>query len=186
MERPEPGRVPAYFFLSVAIALPLLNNVLMSDKILQPSDLPPMRRALALALEAAKRGEVPVGAVVVSAEGEVLGEAANACEASGDPRAHAEMLALGLAVKTAQNQRLVGATLYCTVEPCPMCAGAAVLARVSRVVFGCRQPKFGGMVSHFGIGLGQELNHRLEVVEGLLAEESAALLAQFFKARRTP
>jgi tRNA(adenine34) deaminase len=143
-----------------------------------------MRRALELAQSAAQKGEVPVGALVIDPAGLPLGEGANACEANGDPTAHAEMQALGEAVKKAGSARLPGATLYCTVEPCPMCAGAMVLARIARVVFGCRQPKFGGMASRYGIGLDGQMNHQMALTEGVLSGESAALLSAFFRERR--
>ncbi len=144
-----------------------------------------MRRALALALEAEEAGEVPVGCVVV-AEGEILGQARNSPIGLLDPTAHAEMLALRQASIAAANYRLTGATLYCTLEPCPMCAGALVAARIRTLVFGARDLRFGGVRSKFQIADSPLLNHQVEIVEGVLGAESTAMLQRFFNARRSP
>ncbi len=143
-----------------------------------------MRRALALARLAEESGEVPVGAVVVL-NGEIVGEGANAPIALHDPTAHAEMQALRAAATNTGNYRLTGATLYCTLEPCPMCAGALVHARVSRLVFAARDLRFGGVRSKFQIADSPLLNHRVEIVEGVLAADCTALIQQFFLNKRS-
>lgn len=142
-----------------------------------------MREALRLAREAEAAGEVPVGAVVVR-EGEIIGRGRNSPIAAKDPTAHAEILALRAAADTLGNYRLEGCSLYVTLEPCPMCAGALVQGRVSRLVFGARDLRFGGVRSKFRLADSELLNHRLEVVEGVLAAECTALLKDFFEARR--
>jgi len=142
-----------------------------------------MAEALRLAREGESRGEVPVGAVVVVG-GEIRGSAWNAPIARHDPTAHAEILALREAAAALANYRLAGATLYCTLEPCVMCAGALVAARVDRLVFGARDLRFGGVRSKFRIADSDLLNHRVEVVEGVLAADCVALLRGFFDGRR--
>jgi tRNA(adenine34) deaminase len=142
-----------------------------------------MRAALALALEALAAGEVPVGAVVV-ADGEIVARGRNAPVAANDPTAHAEMAALREAAARLGNYRLVNATLYSTLEPCVMCAGALVAARVGTLVFAARDLRFGGVRSKFRIADSEILNHRVEVVEGVLAADAARLLQDFFAARR--
>lgn len=142
-----------------------------------------MRRAIALARAAAGAGEVPVGAVIV-ADGEVVAEAANRVEADGDPTRHAEMIVLDEARGKLGTKWLIGATLYVTLEPCAMCAGAIVLSRLSSVVFGAPDPKGGAMGSLYEIGLDGRLNHTLECTGGILAGECGALLTGFFKERR--
>src|SRR5713226_2448459 len=142
-----------------------------------------MREALDLAQRAAAAGEVPVGAVVV-VEGRVAGRGANSPIAKNDPTAHAEMLALREAAQALGNYRLEEATLYVTLEPCVMCAGALVAARVKRLVFGTRDLRFGGVRSKFRIADSELLNHRVEIVEGVLAAECMELLQNFFEARR--
>ena len=142
-----------------------------------------MREALAEARRALAEGEVPVGAVVVRA-GEVIGRGHNALIGSQDPTAHAEVLALREAALKADNYRLVDATLYATVEPCVMCCGAALHARVARVVFGASDPKAGAVVSLYRLLEDPGLNHCAEVLGGILAEECGALLRTFFESRR--
>jgi tRNA(adenine34) deaminase len=142
-----------------------------------------MRQALELARAAALAGEVPVGAVVVCT-GEILGRGANSPIARRDPTAHAEILALREAAARLGNYRLEDATLYCTLEPCVMCAGALVAARVARVVFGARDLRFGGVRSKFQIADSELLNHRVQVTEGVLAVECVEILRGFFEARR--
>jgi tRNA(adenine34) deaminase len=142
-----------------------------------------MGYALALAREAESVGEVPVGAVVVAA-GRVVGRGRNSPVSTNDPTAHAEVLALREAAAAAANYRLEGATLYVTLEPCVMCAGAMVNARISRVVFGARDLRFGGVRSKFRVADSEVLNHRVEIVEGVLAAECAAVMRAFFDARR--
>src|SRR5215467_2496719 len=138
-----------------------------------------MMEALALARAGAHGGEVPVGAVVV-VNGEILGRGSNSPIARNDPTAHAEILALREAAGAAANYRLDGATLYCTLEPCVMCAGAMVAARIERLVFGARDLRFGGIRSKFQIADSEVLNHRVEVMEGLLGAECVELLQGFF------
>ena len=143
-----------------------------------------MREALRLAREGADAGEVPVGAVVAIA-GEIVGRGWNSPVARNDPTAHAEILALREAAARIGNYRLEGATLYATLEPCAMCAGALVAARVARLVFGARDLRFGGVRSKFQIADSDLLNHRVEVVENVLAVECVELLQEFFRAART-
>jgi tRNA(adenine34) deaminase len=142
-----------------------------------------MREALALALAAESEGEAPVGAIVVMA-GEIVGRGANAPIARNDPTAHAEILAMRDAASRVGNYRLTGATLYCTLEPCVMCAGALVAARVKRLVFGARDLRFGGVRSKFQIADSPVLNHQVEIVEGVLAVDCVEALKKFFEARR--
>lgn len=142
-----------------------------------------MREALAEARRALAEGEVPVGAVVVR-DGEVIGRGHNALIGSQDPTAHAEVLALREAALKAGNYRLLDTTLYATVEPCVMCCGAALHARVARVVFGALDPKAGAVVSLYRLLEEPRLNHRVEVLGGILAEECGALLRTFFEFRR--
>jgi len=142
-----------------------------------------MREALRLARVGGAGGEVPVGAVAVSA-GEIVGSAWNAPVARNDPTAHAEILALRQAGECLGNYRLEGVTLYCTLEPCVMCAGALVAARIDRIVFGARDLRFGGVRSKFRLADSEVLNHRVEVVEGVLAVECVELLQEFFAHRR--
>src|SRR6266850_2320821 len=142
-----------------------------------------MQEALELARQAAASGEVPVGAIVV-VEGRVAGRGANSQIAKNDPTAHAEMLALREAAKAVGNYRLEEATLYVTLEPCVMCAGALVAARVKRLVFGTRDLRFGGVRSKFRVADTDLLNHQVEIVEGVLAAECVELLQNFFAARR--
>ncbi|MGH9648008.1 MAG: tRNA adenosine(34) deaminase TadA [Bryobacteraceae bacterium] len=142
-----------------------------------------LREALELARDAERGGEVPVGAVVVL-DGRVLGRGRNSPIARNDPTAHAEILALREAAAATGNYRLEGATLYATLEPCVMCAGALVAARVSRLVFGARDLRFGGVRSKFRLADADVLNHRVEIVEGVLGAECAELLQRFFTSRR--
>jgi tRNA(adenine34) deaminase len=142
-----------------------------------------MREALRLARQGAAAGEVPVGAVVVTG-GEIVGRAWNSPIARNDPTAHAEILALREAGQRLANYRLEGTSLYCTLEPCAMCAGALVAARVERLVFGGRDLRFGGVRSKFTIADSDVLNHRVTVVEGVLAVECVELLQEFFASRR--
>jgi tRNA(adenine34) deaminase len=142
-----------------------------------------MKEALAFARIAFSEREVPIGAVVVR-EGKLLGRGRNRRERLADPTHHAEVEAIREAAAAAGNWRLEGATLYATVEPCPMCAGAAVNARIARIVFGCADPKAGYCGTLGNIPQDPRLNHRCAVEGGLLAEESADLLRMFFQARR--
>lgn len=142
-----------------------------------------MRQAISLAREAEAAGEVPVGAVL-ALRGEVIGYGRNSPIGNNDPTAHAEILALRHGAAALWNYRLEGATLYCTLEPCVMCAGALVAARVTRLVFGARDLRFGGVRSKFRLADTEILNHRLEVTEGVLGAECAELLRNFFENRR--
>ncbi len=142
-----------------------------------------MRRALELARRCAEHGDVPIGAVVVREDREI-GVAGNERELRGDPTAHAEILAIREAASVGQGWRLDGCTLYVTLEPCAMCAGAIVLARVDRVVFGAADPKAGFAGSLGNLVQDPRLNHEATLVPGVLAEESGELLRAFFQARR--
>ncbi len=147
-------------------------------------DVAAVRRALRLAQAAAAAGEVPVGALVLAPDGEVLGSGGNDRESSYDPTAHAEVLAIRRAAAARSDWRLTGCTLAVTLEPCPMCAGAAWLARVDRVVFGAWNPSYGAAGSVWDLLRDGRLDRRTEVVAGVLAEECAAVVGDFFDARR--
>jgi len=142
-----------------------------------------MRLALSEAAQAGMLGEVPVGAVVMLGN-VVLGAGGNRRETLLDPTAHAEILALRNAAKTVRGWRICDATLYVTQEPCAMCAGAAVNARIRRLVYGCPNPKAGAVQTLFQIPKDERLNHRVEVVSGLLAEECGVMLSAFFRSLR--
>jgi tRNA(adenine34) deaminase len=142
-----------------------------------------LEAALAEARAAEDDGEVPIGAVVVF-RGRIIGRGRNRVEATQDPTAHAEIIAIGAASQALKSWRLDDATLYVTLEPCHMCAGAAVQARLTRLVYGARDPKAGACGSLAMVPQDLRLNHRVEVVSGVLAEECGTLLAQFFKKRR--
>jgi tRNA(adenine34) deaminase len=142
-----------------------------------------MRLALGEALAAARNGEVPVGAII-TLEDRILARAGNRTISDCDPTAHAEIIALRAAAQTLGNHRLAGATLYVTVEPCAMCAGAIIQARIARVVYGCDDPKGGAARSCFTVFDHPALNHRVEVAGGVLAEECSGTLQSFFAARR--
>ncbi len=146
-------------------------------------DLYFMAHAFQEAVSAGQRGEVPVGAIVVH-ENHILARAGNRCEELADPTAHAEMLALTGACAELGEARLVEAELFCTLEPCFMCAGALLHARVARLVFGARDPKFGACVSLAGLPSDTRLSHRYPMREGVYAEESSAMLRAFFVERR--
>ena len=142
-----------------------------------------MKAALDEAVRAADEGEVPVGAVVVS-EGRIIGRGHNRVEASGDPTAHAEVLAIGAACQSVGSPRLTGATIYVTMEPCPMCAGAIVLARAERLVYGCGDPKSGYCGSLGNLLDDPALNHRVSVTSGVLEKECASVVGLFFDSLR--
>jgi tRNA(adenine34) deaminase len=143
-----------------------------------------MRRALAVGAQAVATGDVPVGAVVVGPDGTELAAACNAREATGDPTAHAEVLALRAAAAAVGEWRLAGCTLYVTLEPCTMCAGALVLSRVDRLVFGAWDDKAGAVGSLWDVVRDRRLNHRPEVVGGVLEPECGAVLREFFGGHR--
>ncbi len=142
-----------------------------------------MRIALKEADIAFREGEVPVGAVLVK-EGEVLKRAHNLRESSKDPSAHAEVLVLRAGAEKSDSWRVSGTTLYVTKEPCVMCAGAIVNSRISRLVYGCRDPKAGGVDSLYNILNDKRLNHQVEVTSGVLEEECSSILKKFFRERR--
>ena len=143
-----------------------------------------MRLALAEAAGALPTGDVPVGAVVLDPTGQVIGRGHNVREADGDPTGHAEMLALREAARTVGEWRLDGCSLVVTLEPCTMCAGALVLARVARLVYGADDPKAGAVGSLWDVVRDRRLNHRPEVVGGVLADECAEVLRAFFRTHR--
>ncbi|HZS54045.1 MAG TPA: tRNA adenosine(34) deaminase TadA [Bryobacteraceae bacterium] len=142
-----------------------------------------MRQALALAAQAEAEGEVPVGAIIVM-QGEIVGQGHNRPITACDPTAHAEIEALRQAAARLRNYRLPGSTLYVTLEPCPMCTGAIVSARIERLVFAARDLRFGAVRSKFGLADSDLLNHRVRVEEGLFAVEAGELLTNFFANRR--
>jgi tRNA(adenine34) deaminase len=144
-----------------------------------------MRAAIDEARAAAGAGEVPVGCVIVAADGSIVGRGRNRRERDADPTAHAEVLAIREAAKAVGGWRLVDVTLYVTQEPCPMCAGAIVNARVPRVVFGCDNPKAGAVRTLYRLLEDARLNHRCEVTGGVLADECASELTRFFEALRS-
>jgi tRNA(adenine34) deaminase len=144
-----------------------------------------MREAIDLAAGAAAAGEVPIGCVVVhDPSGRVVGRGANRREADHDPTAHAEILAMREAGRTLGHWRLVDCTLVVTLEPCPMCAGAIVNARIPRIAYGCDDPKAGAVRTLYQLCTDARLNHRVEVTPGVLGEECAELLRAFFRAQR--
>ena len=155
--------------------MPAMNRV---------SDAAAMREALRQARLAVATGDVPVGAAVLAPDGAVIGRGCNAREATGDPTAHAEVVAIRAAAAHRGEWRLDGCTVAVTLEPCTMCAGAMVLARVARLVYGADDPKAGAVGSLCDVVRDRRLNHRLEVRRGVLAEESAALLRSFFTDQR--
>ena len=142
-----------------------------------------MTEALKEAAIAADEGEVPVGCVIVHA-GRIIGRAHNLREQLNDPTAHAEMIAITQASAALASWRLTGCTAYVTIEPCPMCAGALVLARVDRLVFGARDDKAGACGTLYNVVQDDRLNHRIEITKGVLADEAATLLQEFFRRRR--
>lgn len=147
------------------------------------SDVLWMEKALELARQASEKGEVPVGAVLVK-DDTCIAAAHNLRELSGNPIAHAEMLVIQEAAQKVGNWRLTGTTLYVTLEPCPMCAGAIVLARIPKVVYAADDPKAGAAGTLYNILQDERLNHQVELVSGICAEESSTLLKSFFKNRR--
>lgn len=149
----------------------------------QTEDVHFMHIALGLAREAQALDEVPVGAVLVS-DGKVIGQGHNRSVSCNDPTAHAEIEALRQAARKAGNYRLPGATLYVTIEPCAMCVGAMIHARIARLVFGAREPRAGAVLSRESLADKTWLNHRIEVAEGVLDKECGALLTEFFARKR--
>ncbi|MDP4667851.1 MAG: tRNA adenosine(34) deaminase TadA [Gaiellales bacterium] len=143
-----------------------------------------MRRALAQAEQAAAEGEIPIGAVVLDPQGNVLASAHNSREASHDPTAHAEVLAMRAAAERQQSWRLDGCTLVVTLEPCPMCAGAAVMSRIGTLVFGAWNDEYGAAGSRWDLVRDRRLNHQVEVFSGVLADECGAMVREFLDSRR--
>lgn len=143
-----------------------------------------MWRAIGLAREAEKVGEVPVGAVIIDVEGKILAAASNRTIKNVDPTAHAEILALRIAATRLGNYRLEGTTVYTTIEPCAMCAGALVNARVARVVYGAPDERFGAVETLFRVCDNPQLNHRMQITGGVLADNCRKIMQDFFKARR--
>lgn len=160
----------------------MMNDILLSNR-QSEVDQGFMREAILEAGKAARKGEVPIGAVIVF-NNQVIAKAHNLRETTGDPTAHAEILALREAANVKKHWRLVGTTLYTTLEPCPMCAGAMVMARTNRLVYGASDPKAGAAGSLMNIVQDVRLNHRLEVIGGVLEKECSELLKEFFKERR--
>jgi tRNA(adenine34) deaminase len=143
-----------------------------------------MKQALSEAEKASSMGEVPVGAVLASPEGQIVAKACNQPIALGDPTAHAEILAIRKAGLFFRNYRLNNVTLVVTLEPCLMCMGAAIHARIARLVFGTVDPKAGAAVSLYNLSEDKRLNHRIEVVSGIMEEECRSLIQDFFRGRR--
>jgi tRNA(adenine34) deaminase len=162
---------------------PNVANVADDSILTKPTDETFMRLALKEAERAATENEVPIGAVLVHA-GRVIGRGHNQRETLRDPTAHAEMIVLTQGAAALDAWRLLETSMYVTLEPCPMCAGALVAARVKRLVFGAMDPKAGACGTLFDLARDPRLNHRLEVVSGVLADESAALLQEFFRLKR--
>lgn len=162
-------------------------NSAFGCKILIKEQIERDERYMSTAIEAAKtardNGDVPIGAVIVH-QGQIIAKAYNQREQLNDPTAHAEIIALTQAAAALGSWRLDGCTIYVTLEPCPMCAGALVLGRLDRLVYGCDDPKTGAVKSLYNIVQDERLNHRLEVTSGVLVEECAALLQEFFARRR--
>ncbi len=156
----------------------------MTEPISKPNYEDPMRAALAAAREAGDAGDVPVGALILDAAGNAVAIDRNRREELNDPTAHAEMLVLSKRAREIGDWRLTGHTLVVTLEPCPMCAGAAVWARLDRIVYGAPDPKAGAAWSLYNIPQDRRLNHRIELLEGVLAEECGQLLEDFFGNRR--
>lgn len=144
-----------------------------------------MKIAIAEAEQARDLDEVPIGACIVDAEGNILAAASNRTITNSDPTAHAEILALRAAADKIGNYRLTGTTMYSTIEPCVMCAGALVNARVARLVFGAHDERFGGVETKFRLCDSPELNHRIEIVSGTLANDCRELMQDFFKIKRS-
>jgi tRNA(adenine34) deaminase len=150
-----------------------------------PRDQELMREAMAQARAAEAAGEVPVGAIIVSPAGEVIARASNRVLRDSDPTAHAEIVALRSAGSILENYRLLGCTLYSTLEPCSMCAGAILHARIARLVYAAADPKAGACGSVIAVMNHPSLNHRVELVDGVLADECGKMLTDFFRAKRT-
>jgi len=143
-----------------------------------------MQIAVHMAREAAKLGEVPIGAVMVGTDGKILSSGSNRTITDTDPTAHAEILVVRNAAMRLGNYRLTGTTLYTTIEPCVMCAGALVNARISRLVYGAADERFGAVDTKFGLCTSPDLNHRIDITSGIMADKCRALMQEFFRSRR--
>lgn len=143
-----------------------------------------MRLAIQQGQNAGHIDEIPIGSCIVGADGVLIAAAFNRSISDHDPTAHAEILAIRMAGELLSNYRLIGTTVYSTIEPCAMCAGALVNARVSRLVYGAKDERFGAVDTHFGIGLTDALNHRIEIVGGVLESECRSLMQNFFRQKR--
>jgi len=143
-----------------------------------------MSLAIQQARSAGQLDEVPIGSCVVGLDGQLIAAAFNRSITDHDPTAHAEILAIRMAGERLTNYRLIGTTVYSTIEPCAMCAGALVNARINRLVYGAKDERFGAVDTHFGIGLTDALNHRIEVVGGVLEDECRSLMQNFFRQKR--
>jgi tRNA(adenine34) deaminase len=163
------------------ISTHLISNEVMMDM----NHISFMKLALSEAKKAAKRGEIPIGAVLISENAELLSAAHNQTITLNDPTAHAELLALRLASAKIGNYRLLNTTLYVTVEPCPMCMGAVIQARVSRVIFGTRDPKWGAAGSLYNFADDHRFNHQPEVIEDICIDECKTLMQNFFRQKRS-
>jgi tRNA(adenine34) deaminase len=161
----------------------------MNEEAAQPGDKTRDEHFMCLAMDEARAaeaaGEVPVGAVIVSSAGEVLGRGRNLVITTSDPTAHCEIVAMREAARALGNYRLLGTTLYCTLEPCTMCAGAMIHARIARLVFAARDPKAGACGSALDVLTHAAMNHRIAVTEGILAADCSVLLSEFFRGRRS-
>ena len=157
----------------------------MPEALVEEEDARWMREALAAARHAQERDEVPVGACIVGEDGRLLASAGNRTRTDCDPTAHAEVVALREAARRYGNYRLTGVTVYSTIEPCAMCAGALIQARVRRLVYGARDERFGAVESQFRLCDSGFLNHRMEITSGVLEAECRALMQEFFRARRS-
>jgi len=157
----------------------------MPDAAEQDVDARWMRQALAEALKARERGEVPIGACVVTGDERLMASAGNRTRTDCDPTAHAEIVALREAARRLSNYRMTDAVVYSTIEPCAMCAGALIQARVKRLVYGARDERFGAVETRFRICDSGSLNHRMEITSGVLEEECRAIMQEFFQARRS-
>ncbi len=178
--------VVAMQHLRVAEPYSVRQNCLKQFKLMPMSNIHEdmMRLALEQAASAVDAGEVPIGAVLVDAEGNVLAAASNRTIAGSDPTAHAEILCLRAAAAAVNNYRLPGTTLYTTVEPCVMCAGALVNARISHLVYGTADERFGAVRTKFALCDSPLLNHRMQITDGVLAEDCRRLMQEFFRLRR--
>lgn len=155
-----------------------------TNEVFEQEDERYMRVALEAAIEARERDEVPIGACVVSEDGKLLAVAGNRTRTDCDPTAHAEIIALREAANVIKNYRLTETIVYSTIEPCAMCAGALVQARVKRLVYGARDERFGAVVTKFQLCDNSSLNHRMEITEGVLETECRTIIRDFFQQRR--